>query len=333
MPNISQSTWRILTASFIPGVGKATLWRIASQPEFFRVTDEDLGELFPELKSLKKGQAHYDIAHKKADRQLSRAADLGCKIVGFWDAEYPATFRRAPLAPAIFWYNGNIDALNHPSVGIIGTRQPTDAGVISAKRITAALASEGLNIVSGLALGIDTIAHQSALDSGGLTTAILPGGLDHIAPKSNQELASRIVDSGGGLLSEFPLGLPPLPANFVTRDSTQAALSVSVILVQSDKVGGSLHASRAIVKLKRKLIVVAPTPIDTKGFEPKIQANEVFSRGYFDTAISSMSFPEDVEKYTTILRSRNDYPDILESITRYWLSLRPRGPQQERPHG
>ncbi len=322
MQNISQSTWRILTASFVPGVGKATLWRIASQPEFFKATDDDLSELFPELRSLKKGETHYEIAHKKAERQIKNAAEVGCKIVGFWDAEYPATFRRASLAPAIFWYKGDTDTLNRPPVGIIGTRQPTDAGVISARRITAALASNGLNIVSGLALGIDTIAHQSALDSHGSTTAILPGGLDHVAPKSNQELASRILDSGGGLLSEFPLGLPPLPANFVTRDSTQAALSVAVILVQSDKVGGSLHASRAIVKLKRKLIVVAPTPADTAGFEPKVQANEVFSRGYFDTAVSSMSFPEDVEKYTAVLRSREDYPGLLESITNYWLGIR-----------
>lgn len=317
---ISKHTRTLLTASFFRGVGKATLWGIASDPLFYRVEPEQLGDVHPALSDFDLKSERYFRADLRAAAEIEKADSLGVRIIGFADPEYPNSFRRAPSAPAFFWYRGATQALTIPNVAVIGTRQPTPSGSVIANRIAAALSENGFCVASGLALGIDATAHEASVSLGKPTIAILAGGLDSINPKRNERLAERIVDMGGGLLSEFPIGVPSLPTNFVVRDSTQAAIAAAVVLVQSDKVGGSLHASRACVKLRRKLYVVKPIEQDILRGEKKIQGNIALIGG----EIESMNFPDASDKYIIPLSGREDYASFFESARNTWSSFGPR---------
>lgn len=318
---ISDITRNLLIASYLPGIGKSTLWRIASTPDFARANLESLPDYFPELIELKKKSAKYDLAIKRAEEQILFTEKHGCALIGYWDRDYPRTLKNAPLSPALFWFKGNVDSLNKPQVAVIGTRHPTNAGRIVAERVTTALVAGGLSIVSGLALGVDTIAHESAVKNKGTTIAIMAGGLDSIAPKTNTALAANIIEVGGGLLSEFPIGSTAFPANFVTRDSTQAALSTALFLIQSDIRGGSLYASRAIARLRRKLYVTAPIQRDINNNEPKISANVLFANGDISKVIEAMDFPADIASHFAILHGKEQYAEIVRQICEQWKQL------------
>lgn len=314
---ISAPTMKLLIASFLRGVGKATLWTIASDPLFYRLADDELADVHSALKEFNVESERYRKALARAEVEVEKAISLGIRIIGFSDPEYPASLRRAPSAPAIFWYRGDVRALGVPNVAVIGTRQPTRAGEIIAARISSALGEHGFCVASGLALGVDAIAHKAAVMGRKPTVAILAGGLDSIQPKRNAPLAESIVDSGGGLFSEFPIGVPSLPTNFVIRDSTQAAISAAVVLVQSDTTGGSLHASRACVKLRRRLYVVAPIAQDMNKREPKIQAN----LGLLEGRLESMHFPDGAGDYIFPLAGKDDYPELFEASKDAWASF------------
>lgn len=318
---ISDTTWNLLVASYLPGVGKSTLWQIASDPDFHKTSADNLGDIYPVLSEFGRKTAKLEAAMSRAKTQLDSAVAMGAVIIGYHDLHYPSAFRNAPNAPAIFWYRGNAEALTMPSAAVIGTRYPTDGGKISAQRIATALAEGGICVVSGLALGIDAIAHEACVAAASPTVAVLAGGLEKISPRTNAILAENIVLSGGGLLSEFAIGMPTLPANFVTRDATQAAMSALVVMIQSDTIGGSMHASRAAVKLKRKLVIAAPIQRDIQNNEPKIDGNLAFMKDKVRSD-SKMGFPPDVMSYVQILNSRNEYPDLITEIKSSWEKSR-----------
>ena len=121
--------------------------------------------------------------------------------------------------------------------------------------------------VSGLALGVDTLCHEAALEAGGHTVAILANGLDSVYPGQNRELAARILAAGGALLSEQPLGAPALPRNLVARDRLQSGMSAATIVMQTDLIGGTMHTVRYAVLQGRPLI--APVPQGTHADAPK----------------------------------------------------------------
>ena len=323
--NLSQTTWHALLVSFLPGMGKSSAWKVISQPEFARAKNvADLADIFPELSAFRRDSSAHESALRKATKQLDLAEKFQVDIIGFWDKSYPRTFRKSHLSPAVFWFKGDMSCLDTPTVAIIGTRQPTTAGEISAARIAEAMATRGLTVVSGLALGIDAIAHKATLAAIGKTIAVLAGGLDRVSPKANMGIAISIAAGSGGLLSEFPLESPTYSSNFVTRDATQAALSAAVILIQSDRNGGSMHASRAILKIKRNLIVTAPVPTDIANQEPKIDANLLFFNNGLENLVSNHGFPADSSALIRKLTGKSDYDPLAEEVKAEWELLQPR---------
>jgi DNA processing protein len=158
--------------------------------------------------------------------------------------------------PILLNYLGPLNRINPmPSIAIIGTRKPSPDGAIKAYELGAQYGEKGYNVVSGLALGCDTQAHLGCLDKNGVTTAVMGGGLDEIYPKSNRKLADRILEQGGLLVSEYFPGQITNAARLVQRDYIQAALSESVLIVETGIRGGSLHAGVAASKALRKVYV------------------------------------------------------------------------------
>ena len=149
-------------------------------------------------------------------------------------------------------------ALVCPGIAVIGTREPTPNGEKAGKYFSGELAKRGFNIVSGLAVGCDTTGHIGALEVGGITTAFLANGLDwdSIYPKENLELAKEIVNKGGLLLSEYPVGQSCGRYGLVARDRLQAGLSYATIVVQTGEKGGTMHAVNATINSGKPLFAV-----------------------------------------------------------------------------
>ncbi len=141
-------------------------------------------------------------------------------------------------------------------VAIVGSRKVTAYGRTVTERLAAALARAGVTIVSGLAIGVDAIAHRAALESGGRTLAILGGGLDNIYPAANQQLAQRILQQGGAILSEYSDDMPALPHQFVARNRLISGLCRAVIITEAAAKSGSLHTAAFALEQGKEVLAV-----------------------------------------------------------------------------
>lgn len=148
------------------------------------------------------------------------------------------------------------DLLNRPRVAIVGSRKVTAYGRAVTAKLASELAAQGIVIVSGLALGVDGIAHQAALDAGGLTIAVLPTGLDRIYPASHHSLARKIAAQGGALVTEYGDGAEVYKTNFVARNRIVAALSNAVLVTEAALKSGSLHTARFALELGLDVLAV-----------------------------------------------------------------------------
>lgn len=145
--------------------------------------------------------------------------------------------------PKQLYYIGTLPAKRQPTVAIVGTRKPTTYGKEVAARFAYELAQRGVVIVSGLALGIDAIAHKACLDAGGTTLAVLGNGLHKIYPHTNRALGERIITQGGAILSELEEGTEPLPFNFLKRNRIVSGLADVVVIVEAASRSGTLNTA------------------------------------------------------------------------------------------
>lgn len=200
----------------------------------------------------------YAINIKKA------SASQNIYLVSYWDEDFPAELRDTINEdgkldpPILLWYRGDLSIVKMPGIAVIGTREPTPEGVAGGKYLAGEFAKRGFNIVSGLAIGCDTCGHEGALACTGKTIAILANGLDHssIYPPENQNLAEKIVEQGGLLLSEYPIGSTVNRYNLVARDRLQSGLSKATIVVMTGVKGGTMHAANATLKANKPLYVM-----------------------------------------------------------------------------
>jgi len=182
------------------------------------------------------------------------------------DDDYPDWLRQIADRPPILHVRGRLRP-GRRYIACVGTRQPSVFGQTAARGISSFLASHDWTIVSGLALGVDTLCHEAALEAGGHTVAVLANGLDSVYPTQNRGLAERILVAGGALLSEQPLGTPALPRHLVSRDRLQSGMSAATIVMQTDLIGGTMHTVRFALLQDRRLI--APVPQGAHADEPK----------------------------------------------------------------
>ncbi len=172
---------------------------------------------------------------------------------------YPDRLRNLSDPPPLLYVRGDVELLARERlVAVVGTREPTVFGISAAEELTGALADDGWGIVSGLARGIDTIAHRTALEHGVPTIAVMGGGLDRIYPAENEGMAAQIIDSGGALISEQPFGEQARPQHLIARDRLQSGLSVAVVVAQSGERSGTMHTARFAATQGRPLFCPVP---------------------------------------------------------------------------
>ena len=178
------------------------------------------------------------------------------------DPEYPEKLRNIPDPPPYFYYQGNLEVLKKPCLAVVGSRQPSDYGRRITRNIVRELATAGVTIVSGLAFGIDSISHETALQSGGCTVAVLGNSLEIIYPAGNRRLADEIRKAGC-LISEFPKGTKPDPYNFPVRNRIISGLSEGVLVVEAQEKSGALITANHALDQGREVLAV-PGNIDNK---------------------------------------------------------------------
>ncbi|MBA9070194.1 DNA processing protein [Methylobacterium sp. RAS18] len=192
-----------------------------------------------------------------ARTMLADSADAGIKVLGFHDEEYPVRLRDTPDPPAILYVKGNVSPLHAPrAVAVIGTREPTEYGGKVARKLALRVAEAGYAVVSGLAHGCDTLGHEGCLDAGGVGIAVMAHGLDKVYPAANRGLAQRLVENGGCLVSEYPVGVTPMRNAFAERDRIQSGLSDAVLVIETDVKGGTMHTVRFAREQRRPLACI-----------------------------------------------------------------------------
>ncbi len=189
-------------------------------------------------------------------RILEQLAKRGIKVLCRWEEGYPPFLREIASAPIIIFYQGLLPNPEKLSLGLVGARKATQVGLQAARDFSRSLAQQDVSVISGLADGIDTAAHEGALSAEGYTLAVLGCGLNHTYPASNVRLRQRILNSGGGILSEFP---PPLPArtwNFPRRNRIISGLSSGVVIIEAGVKSGSLITAKYALEQDRDLFAV-----------------------------------------------------------------------------
>ncbi len=184
-----------------------------------------------------------------------RAQSPDHHILTWDDPCYPALLREIRGAPPLLFVRGDVECLNLPQIAIVGSRQSTRAGKQIAQDFAAHFSRHGLITTSGLALGIDSAAHEGALDGGHKTIAVLAHGLDAVYPPRNRALAQRVVESGA-LVSEFPVGVQPRPEFFPRRNRIISGLSVGVLVVEAALKSGSLITAHEAIDQGREVFAI-----------------------------------------------------------------------------
>ena len=201
-------------------------------------------------------------AHSRAVQLIEETERNNISIVSRYDEEFPKRLNSTvkedgtPDVPLLLFYRGDLSITSKNSVAVIGTREPSQDGINAGLTISAEFAKSGFNIVSGLALGCDTAGHVGALNAGGVTTAFLAHGLDTVYPLENRKLAEEIVEKGGLLMSEYPVGAGVDRYKLVARDRLQAGLADATVVIQTGIRGGTMHAVNATIQAGKPLYAV-----------------------------------------------------------------------------
>jgi len=199
-------------------------------------------------------QAILESRHKfKPENEIHIAKEVGFEVVEYGDKQYPVKLKEVPDPPALLYVKGSLDSLKQVCVSVVGSRRATQYGYMVTDTIFRPIAQYNITIVSGLALGIDTAAHKASVEGGGKTIGVLGCGLDQVYPASNRNLAQRIIDTGGGLISEFAPGLPSYRSNFPIRNRIIAALSDLTIVIEALPDSGALITAKAALEYNREV--------------------------------------------------------------------------------
>jgi len=255
-----------LALSLTPGIGSILIRRLldqfktpevvfqASRKELLKI--EGLGEKV--VDAIRSGPSE-----KGVQKELSLLKEVGGTILTLNDDAYPKRLREIYDPPALLYVKGELKKEDDLAVSIVGSRKTSPYGRWITERVSRDLARNGVTIVSGMARGIDSVAHWGAVSEGGRTIAVLGCGVDVIYPSENRNLYAKIIDQGA-ILSEFPMGSPPEGGHFPKRNRIISGLSIGVVVVQANEKSGSLITAGYALEQGREVFAV-PGNIGTEG--------------------------------------------------------------------
>jgi DNA processing protein len=200
------------------------------------------------------------------EKELCELPRIGARLVTWNDDDYPPNLRHIADPPPYLFVRGTAPLSDPNCIAIVGARAASDAGRRMAQRLGLELAARGFTVVSGMARGIDGEAQQGALDAHGLTIAVLGCGVDVVYPPEHRKLADAIIAGGGAIVSELPIGFPPIAENFPTRNRILSGLCLGVVIVEAAEKSGSLITARMALEQDRQVFAVPGSPLSlTRG--------------------------------------------------------------------
>lgn len=288
------TTEQILTYLQLDGIGSSKVFELCQNAIKDRTELEGLSDMTDYIRmcidkrivtrySVKRyGEIDADSlreAYSKARNIIDRSRDAGIGIASFYDEDFPKQLKNIvdekgkPANPILIYYKGKLSSIPRHGIAIIGTREPTPEGIKAGEYFGEKFAEKSLNVISGLALGCDASGHRGALKANGFTTAFLAHGLDTVYPKENETLANEIVEKGGLLISEYPIGTPPMANYFVARDRLQSGMADATLVVQTGISGGTMHAVTSTIQAQKPLYAV--TYKDNVNQAEKVKGNVI----------------------------------------------------------
>jgi DNA processing protein len=206
--------------------------------------------------------------------ELERVSKLGVTLLTWDSPNYPSLLRNIPDPPPVLYIKGKLLPRDEWGLAVVGTRRATVYGREATRSLVAGLAASGVTIVSGLAYGIDTFAHRTALEAGGRTIAVLGSGVDIIYPAENRKLAG-LITSNGAVVSEYPLGTQPEGGNFPRRNRIISGLSLGVLVVEGSKRSGAMITADYAAEQGREIFAVPGNILSPKSAGP----NQLIQQG------------------------------------------------------
>lgn len=214
----------------------------------------------------------------------------------------PTEFRHIPDPPRQLYFRGSLDDfVASPRLAVVGSRKVTPYGRAVTQKLVQEIANKGVIIVSGLALGVDSIAHQAALDADGRTVAVLACGVERIYPATHTQIGNRIIQQGGAIISEYPEGTEPLPHQFIARNRIIAGLSDAVLITEAAEKSGSLHTANFALDQGRTVLAVpgnisSPTSVGANnlikaGAIPVTSADDILAALGITTTSKNLTLP------------------------------------------
>jgi DNA processing protein len=261
----------------IPGIGRVRIGQLESHfGGLERAWKASAGELMragldsPALRAIDQWRSKIDPDAEMEKLERCRVTVLTCK-----DNDYPRRLKEIFDFPPVLYYKGTILPEDEWCLAVVGTRRATIYGKQVTQEMVADLVSSRITIVSGLAKGIDTVAHRTALEAGGRTLAVLANGLDTVYPPENESLARDIMEHGA-IISEYPLGAKPRAENFPRRNRILSGLSMGVLVTEADENSGAMITARDALEQNREVFAVPGSILSpaSRGTNGIIQAGE-----------------------------------------------------------
>ena len=261
------------------------------------------------------------------DAEMAKAEQMGISLISWDDPAYPARLKEIAAAPPLLYVRGEITAEDDWAIGIVGTRGPTAYGREATSQLAQGLAASGVTVVSGMARGIDSVAHKATLDAGGRTIAVLGCGVDIIYPPEHRALAEHIIASGA-LVSDYPIGTKPDAINFPPRNRIISGLSLGIIVVEAGLKSGALITKEFALEQGREVFAVpgsifsaqsaGPNDLLRQGARPVTKAADVLEQLHLTQAEEQQearSFIPGDEVEAALLRVLSREPLHLDEIT------------------
>lgn len=253
------------------------------------------------------------------EQMTDELVKLGIQTISIDESLYPPLLSEMADPPVTLFVRGTLPLPTHPTVAVVGTRKCTSYGKQVTEEITEVLATHGVVIVSGLALGIDGVAHSAAIQAAGKTVAVLGSGVDpeHVYPASHRRLAESIIEQGGAILSEYPPGFDPTPYSFPMRNRIIAGLSLGVLVTEAPSESGALITAHVALDYNRDVFAVPHpvTSVNGEGGNNLIRKGALLVRKVEDI-LEALSIETSSQKKSSSLPSNPTEAKLLEHLSR-----------------
>lgn len=328
-----------LAFNFVSGIGpakiQALLGYFGSLEKAWKATDlqlRDIGLDSRAIQSLNEARQTFDL-----DQYAQRVESSGVGVVTWDDVDYPDLLREIPAAPPLIFLRGQLEPIDRWAVAVVGTRRLSAYGRQVTRDLVSGLVANGITIVSGLARGIDAIAHRTALEDGGRTIAVMASGIDKVYPPEHRDLARDIVAGHGALVTDYPFGAEPESNHFPARNRLISGLSLGVVIIEAGEKSGALITARFALEQNREVFAVpgnihSPVSIGTnrliqQGGKLVMRVEDILEelnlKMVSEQAVAKVMLPETAEEAALIsqLSSQPVHVDELGRLTGMPVSL------------